>query len=186
MADKDTPVPSKNAIMRILKGAAGLKDLTPKQQMLKLADMGKTNVKNLIRLGGIKGAALTLAVDVAMRMLPEPTSAKKGGADPLGLMKPKRKTKTPVKPSASETRRQQNQTSTPKAKKKLVAMKDQGKGGTPGDGSTAVKKSLRPKPRPFKDGGMAKKKPAAKKMMGGGMAKTGYMYGGMAKKKAKK
>ena len=36
-------------------------------------------------------------------------------------------------------------------------------------------------------GGMAKKKPAAKKMMGGGMAKTGYMYGGMAKKtKAKK
>ena len=100
----------------------------------------------------------------------------------------------------------------PKAKKKLVAMKDQGKGGTPGDGSTAVKKSLRPKPRPFKDGGMpmvmkdgkkvpayaadgvgkmnkggmAKKKPAAKKMMGGGMAKTGYMYGGMAKKKAKK
>ena len=213
MADKDTPVPSKNAIMRILKGAAGLKDLTPKQQMLKLADMGKTNVKNLIRLGGIKGAALTLAVDVAMRMLPEPTSAKKGGADPLGLMKPKRKTKTPVKPSASETRRQQNQTSTPKAKKKLVAMKDQGKGGTPGDGSTAVKKSLRPKARPFKDGGMpmvmkdgkkvpayaadgvgkmnkggmAKKKPAAKKMMGGGMAKTGYMYGGMAKKtKAKK
>jgi len=75
-----------------------------------------------------------------------------------------------------------------------------------------VKKSLRPKARPFKDGGMpmvmkdgkkvpayaadgvgkmnkggmAKKKPAAKKMMGGGMAKTGYMYGGMAKKKAKK
>ena len=46
-------------------------------------------------------------------------------------------------------------------------------------------------------GGMAKKKPAAKKMMAGGMAKkkmmgggmaksTGYMYGGMAKKKAKK
>ena len=110
----------------------------------------------------------------------------------------------------------------PKAKEKLVAMKDQGKGGKPGDGSTAVKKSLRPKARPFKDGGMpmvmkdgkkvpayaadgvgkmnkggmAKKKPAAKKMMaggmakkkmmGGGMAKTGYMYGGMAKKKAKK
>ena len=33
-------------------------------------------------------------------------------------------------------------------------------------------------------GGMAKKKPAAKKMMAGGMAKkSGYMYGGMAKKK---
>jgi len=37
-------------------------------------------------------------------------------------------------------------------------------------------------------GGMAaKKKPDAKKMMGGGMAKkSGYMYGGMAKKKMKK
>jgi len=38
-------------------------------------------------------------------------------------------------------------------------------------------------------GGMAvaKKKPAAKKMMAGGMTKkSGYMYGGMAKKKAKK
>ena len=33
----------------------------------------------------------------------------------------------------------------------------------------------------FKAGGMAKKKPAAKKMMGGGS--TGYMYGGMTKKK---
>ena len=35
-------------------------------------------------------------------------------------------------------------------------------------------------------GGMAKKKPAAK-MMGGGMAKksSGYMYGGMTKKKKK-
>ena len=101
----------------------------------------------------------------------------------------------------------------PKAKEKLVAMKDQGKGGKPGDGSTAVKKSLRPKPRPFKDGGMpmvmkdgkkvpefaadgvgkmnkggmAMKKPA-KKMMAGGMAKKKpaakkMMAGGMAKKK---
>ena len=101
----------------------------------------------------------------------------------------------------------------PKAKEKLVAMKDQGKGGKPGDGSTAVKKSLRPKPRPFKDGGMpmvmkdGKKVPAfaadgvgkmnkggmamkkpAKKMMAGGMAKKKpaakkMMSGGMAKKK---
>ena len=94
----------------------------------------------------------------------------------------------------------------PKAKKKLVAMKDQGKGGKFGDGSTAVKKSLRPKARPFKDGGMpmvmknGKKVPSfaadgVGKMMKGGMAKkkptakkkaTAYMYGGMAKKKAKK
>jgi len=101
----------------------------------------------------------------------------------------------------------------PKAKEKLVAMKDQGKGGKSGDGSTAVKKSLRPKARPFKDGGMpmvmkdGKKVPAyaadgvgkmnkggmamkkpAKKMMAGGMAKKKpaakkMMAGGMAKKK---
>jgi|11_taG_2_1085331.scaffolds.fasta_scaffold25986_2 hypothetical protein len=94
----------------------------------------------------------------------------------------------------------------PKPKKKLVAKKDQGKGGKFGDGSTAVKKSLRPKARPFKDGGMpmvmknGKKVPAfaadgVGKMNKGGMAKkkptakkkaTAYMYGGMAKKKAKK
>ena len=69
-----------------------------------------------------------------------------------------------------------------------------------------VKKSLRPKARPFKDGGMpmvmkdGKKVPAyaadgVGKMMKGGMAKkkptakkkaTAYMYGGMTKKKAKK
>lgn len=96
----------------------------------------------------------------------------------------------------------------PKPKKKLVAKKNQGKGGKFGDGSTAVKTSLRPKVRPknLKDGGMpmimknGKKVPAfaadgVGKMMKGGMAKkkptakkkaTAYMYGGMAKKKAKK
>ena len=96
----------------------------------------------------------------------------------------------------------------PKPKKKLVAKKDQGKGGKFGDGSTAVKTSLRPRVRPknLKDGGMpmvmknGKKVPAfaadgVGKMMKGGMAKkkptakkkaTAYMYGGMAKKKAKK
>ena len=96
----------------------------------------------------------------------------------------------------------------PKAKEKLVAKKDQGKGGKFGDGSTAIKTSLRPKVRPknLKDGGMpmvmknGKKVPAyaadgVGKMMKGGMAKkkptakkkaTAYMYGGMAKKKAKK
>jgi hypothetical protein len=37
-----------------------------------------------------------------------------------------------------------------------------------------------------KGGMVKKKKPAVKKMMGGGMAKkSGYMYGGMAKKKKK-
>ena len=61
-----------------------------------------------------------------------------------------------------------------RAKDNLVAKKDHGKGGKPGDGSTAPRTSLRPKLRP------------KEKMMGGGMAtkkkSTGYMYGGMAKK----
>ena len=35
-------------------------------------------------------------------------------------------------------------------------------------------------------GGMAKKKPAAKMMAGGMAKKSGYMYGGMAKKPAAK
>jgi hypothetical protein len=35
-------------------------------------------------------------------------------------------------------------------------------------------------------GGMAKKKPAAKMMAGGMSKKSGYMYGGMAKKPAAK
>ena len=91
MADvNNTPVPSKSKIMRILNGAAGLKDLTPNQRMLKLADMSKVNVKNLIRLGGIKGAALTAAVDMAMRFLPEAKEQGKG-ADPLKLFSPKKK-----------------------------------------------------------------------------------------------
>lgn len=38
----------------------------------------------------------------------------------------------------------------PKPKKKLVAKKNQGKGGKFGDGSTAVKRSLRPQLRPKK------------------------------------
>jgi len=240
MADpKKTPVPSKSKIMNILNKAAGLKDLSPNQRMLKLADMGKANVKNLIRLGGIKGAALTLAADVAMRMLPDATPAKKGGADPMGLMKPKAKAKDAP---ASETRRQKNQTSTPKKKPEYSGgQRKAAEKNKPIDKKVpGLKKSLRPKARPknLKDGGMpmvmkdgkkvpeyaadgigkmnkggmamkkpttkmmaggmaAKKKPAAKKMMAGGMAKkkmmaggmtkSNYMYGGMAKKpKAKK
>ena len=46
-------------------------------------------------------------------------------------------------------------------------------------GGMAAKK--KPAAKKMMAGGMAKKKPAAKKMMGGGS--TGYMYGGMTKKK---
>jgi len=200
MADpKKTPVPSKSKIMNILNKAAGLKDLSPNQRMLKLADMGKANVKNLIRLGGIKGAALTLAADVAMRMLPDATPAKKGGADPMGLMKPKAKAKDAP---ASETRRQKNQTSTPKKKPEYSGGQRKAAENKSGanykvKGKDKVKPKLRP--NNLKDGGMpmvmkdGKKVPAYAadgigKMNKGGMAMkkkptTKMMAGGMAAKK---
>ena len=188
--------------------------------------------------GGIAGIAITLAGQKATDAAKKSLARQRVDAKPEVQRRADRDAKKPdelqTEPmnsskgralgsaTKSKTERKGNNMTVPKAKKKLVAMKDQGKGGTPGDGSTAVKKSLRPKARPFKDGGMpmvmkdgkkvpayaadgvgkmnkggmAKKKPAAKKMMeggmakkkmmGGGMAKTGYMYGGMAKKKAKK
>ena len=77
-----------------------------------------------------------------------------------------------------------------------------GTGDPYNSGRTKVPEKRAPKPEKNKGGpvtkkpkgayaagGMAakKKKPAAKKMMAGGMTKkSGYMYGGMAKKKAKK
>ena len=137
----NTPVPSKSKIMRILNNAALLKDLTPNQRKLKLADMGKANVKNLIKLGGIKGAALVAATDMILRTLPEPSgkpsrgrnvarTSKSGGYKPKGSGP-----KTSLKP---------------KLRPKPLAKKDQGKGGKFGDGSTAVKRSLRPQLRPKK------------------------------------
>ena len=64
---------------------------------------------------------------------------------------------------------------------KVPAFAADGKGKMNKGGMTAAKKKPATK---MMAGGMAKKKPAAKKMMAGGMAKkSGYMYGGMAKKK---
>jgi len=134
MADpKNTPVPSKSKIMNILKGSAGLKNLTPNQMKLKLADMGKTNVRNLMRLSGLKGIALTAAVDVAMRLLPEPREQGKG-ADPLKLFSPK---KTPPK---KETDKQKIK----RLENELAVEKTLGKVVT----ENLKKKPVRPKLRP--------------------------------------
>ena len=68
---------------------------------------------------------------------------------------------------------------------KVPAFAADGKGKMNMGGMAAKKK---PAAKKMMAGGMAtKKKPAAKKMMAGGMTKkSGYMYGGMAKKKMKK
>jgi len=69
---------------------------------------------------------------------------------------------------------------------KVPAFAADGKGKMNMGGMAAKKK---PAAKKMMAGGMAakKKSPVAKKMMGGGMAKkSGYMYGGMAKKKMKK
>jgi hypothetical protein len=215
-----TGSPNSNSIFNKLKSLAGFKDLNRNQMKLKIADMKKVNVRNMMKRAGYAGFALNEAIDVVIG-----ASKVKGKADvkaevqrraDRAAKKPDELQTEPMNSSKgralgsatkSKAERKGNNMTVPKAKKKLVAMKDQGKGGKPGDGSTAVKKSLRPKARPFKDGGMpmvmkdGKKVPAyaadgvgkmnkggmaKKKMMGGGMAKTGYMYGGMAKKKAKK
>jgi hypothetical protein len=192
MADvNNTPVPSKSKIMRILNGAAGLKDLTPNQRMLKLADMSKVNVKNLIRLGGIKGAALTAAVDMAMRFLPEAKEQGKG-VDPLNLFGPKKKKDRVDKKAVEAAVKEAVGSDT--APKKSVNPKTRSE-------SSAPIESKRPRKRPanLKDGGMpmvmkdGKKIPAyaadgVGKMMKGGMAKkkkaaSNYAYGGMAKAK---
>jgi len=173
MADvNNTPVPSKSKIMRILNSAAGLKDLTPNQKMLKLADMSKVNVKNLIRLGGIKGAALTAAVDIAMRFLPDAKEQGKG-ADPLNLFGPKKK-KNRVDKKAVEA-----------AVKEAI------------DSDTAPETSVRPKTRPSKSSApetsVRPKTRPRENMMYGGMAKakprtgnTDYRMGGMFMKNGKK
>ena len=74
-----------------------------------------------------------------------------------------------------------------KAGKKVPAFAADGVGKMNMGGMAAKKK--KPAAKKMMAGGMAakKKSPVAKKMMGGGMAKkSGYMYGGMAKKKMKK
>lgn len=72
-----------------------------------------------------------------------------------------------------------------KGGKKVPAFAADGVGKMNMGGMAAKKK---PAAKKMMAGGMAtKKKPAAKKMMAGGMTKkSGYMYGGMAKKKMKK
>ena len=65
---------------------------------------------------------------------------------------------------------------------KVPAFAADGKGKMNKGGMTAARK--KPATKMMAGGMAAKKKPAAKKMMAGGMAKkSGYMYGGMAKKK---
>jgi len=73
-----------------------------------------------------------------------------------------------------------------KGGKKVPAFAADGVGKMNMGGMAAKKK--KPAAKKMMAGGMAtKKKPAAKKMMAGGMTKkSGYMYGGMAKKKMKK
>ena len=78
----------------------------------------------------------------------------------------------------------------PKTGKKIPEFAADGKGKMNKGGMTKSKSSgymhggtakKKPAAKKMMAGGMAKKKPAAKKMMGGGS--TGYMYGGMTKKK---
>jgi len=216
-----TGSPNSNTIFNKLKNVAGFGDLTRNQMKTKVASLAQKSVRNALKKAGYAGFALNEAIDVVM------SASKVKGKTDVKAEKQRRADRAAKKPdelqtepmnsskgralgsaTKSKTERKGNNMTVPKPKKKLVAKKDQGKGGKFGDGSTAVKTSLRPKARPknLKDGGMpmvmknGKKVPAfaadgVGKMMKGGMAKkkptakkkaTAYMYGGMAKKKAKK
>ena len=216
-----TGSPNSNTIFNKLKNVAGFGDLTRNQMKTKVASLAQKSVRNALKKAGYAGFALNEAIDVVM------SASKVKGKTDVKAEKQRRANRAAKKPdelqtepmnsskgralgsaTKSKTERKGNNMTVPKPKKKLVAKKDQGKGGKFGDGSTAVKTSLRPKVRPknLKDGGMpmvmknGKKVPSfaadgVGKMMKGGMAKkkpiakkkaTAYMYGGMAKKKAKK
>jgi len=139
---------TKSQIISKLKNVAGFKELNNKQIMTRLASLAQDSVKNALKAakitGGAYGAALTTlgmtAVSESKKFKKKNPVASKGRnvarTSKSGGYKPKGSgPKTSLKP---------------KLRPKLVAKKDQGKGGKFGDGSTAVKRSLRPQLRPKK------------------------------------
>ena len=136
---------NKSQIISKLKNVAGFKELNNKQIMTRLASLAQDSVKNALKAakitGGAYGAALTTlgmtAVSESKKFKKKNPVASKGRnvarTSKSGGYKPKGSgPKTSIKP---------------KLRPKPLAKKDQGKGGKFGDGSTAVKRSLRPQLR---------------------------------------
>jgi len=156
-------------VLKKLSNVAGFKDLSPNQMKTRLASLSQSAVKNAIKLAKFKGAAALTALELVVRLGPEPTRTSQG-ADPLNLFGPKRKDKVD-KDAVEAAVKEANEVDTssklaPETSQRPVTRKDE--------------KVTRPKTRP-KDlnmGGMAKAKPRTGNM--------DYRKGGMFMKNGKK
>ena len=156
-------------VLKKLSNVAGFKDLSPNQMKTRLASLSQSAVKNAIKLAKFKGAAALTALELVVRLGPEPTRTSQG-ADPLNLFGPKRKDKVD-KDAVEAAVKEANEVDTssklaPDQSLRPVIRKDE--------------KVTRPKIRPknLNVGGMAKAKPRTGNM--------DYRKGGMFMKNGKK
>ena len=163
-------------VLKKLSNVAGFKDLSPNQMKTRLASLSQSAVKNAIKLAKFKGAAALTALELVVRLGPEPTRTSQG-PDPLNLFGPKRKDKVD-KAAVEAAVKEANKVDT---SSKLAP--DQSQRPVTRD---KKKKSEETSQRPVT-------RDTAKNMMYGGMAKakprtgnTDYRKGGMFTKNGKK
>ena len=156
-------------VLKKLSNVAGFKDLSPNQMKTRLASLSQSAVKNAIKLAKFRGGAAIAALELVVRLGPEPTRTSQG-ADPLNLFGPKRKDKVD-KDAVEAAVKEANEVDTssklaPDQSLRPVIRKEE--------------KVTRPKIRPknLNVGGVAKAKPRTGKM--------DYRKGGMFMKNGKK
>jgi|TARA_R110001606_G_scaffold197385_1_gene344913 hypothetical protein len=163
-------------VLKKLSNVAGFKDLSPNQMKTRLASLSQSAIKNAIKLAKFKGGAAIAAIELVVRLGPEPTRTSQG-ADPLNLFGPRRKDKVD-KAAVEAAVKEANKVDT---SSKLAP--DQSQRPVTRD---KKKKSEETSQRPVT-------RDTAKNMMYGGMAKakprtgsTDYRMGGMFMKNGKK
>ena len=156
-------------VLKKLSNVAGFKDLSPNQMKTRLASLSQSAVKNAIKLAKFRGGAAIAALDLVVRLGPEPKRTSQG-IDPLNLFGPKRKDKVD-KDAVEAAVKEANEVDTssklaPDQSLRPVIRKEE--------------KVTRPKIRPknLNVGGMAKAKPRTGNM--------DYRKGGMFMKNGKK
>ena len=203
-AKKETGKHVDDLVGKPKRNAEGIKKIKPVQK-------SNTNSRSTLRKGIVGGAAVGAAgVGVAMSGT---SKNEKAQANTIAdLKKDIASMKAALRKARTETEEEKLKARIEKAMTKLAAAELKAEKNKPIDKRIpGVKKSLRPKLRPknLKDGGMpmvmkdgksvpayaadgvgkmnkggmTMKKPAKKMMAGGMTKKSGYMYGGMAKKK---
>ena len=156
-------------VLSKLKNVAGFENLTKNQMKTRLASLSQSAVKNAVRLAKFKGAAALTALELVVRLGPEPKRTSQG-IDPLNLFGPKRKDKVD-KDAVEAAVKEANEVDTssklaPDQSLRPVIRKEE--------------KVTRPKIRPknLNVGGMAKAKPRT--------GNVDYRMGGMFMKNGKK